>query len=241
MTIEKSISTLELKVKKLSYAVIGLSVMLCISIFSNLFELDVADASAQGYIITPPNVPMAVEAQSFILKDAQGNIRGMWSAEDKNTTFATSFKGNKPFISLQADDDKATLTMGDKKNNQIFLTSSTQNGQSLTMGNINNASHNVLLSHVNDEANFELISAKTSRIGLSARNILIEALGGTSDVVIAEKNGNYINLNSSNLGSKISFIDPYDYENLKLEYKNGESELTLVSPGLKSKKIINAK
>ncbi len=239
--IQQAISTLEHKVKKMTIAIIILASALSISIFSRFFDVGLSSAQAQsGYAIAHPNIPVAIEAQSFVLKDKLGNIRGMWSADDNSTTFATSYNKEQSFISMNVNKDDATLTISDERNNQIFLTSSNTKGQSLTMGNIHNPSHNVLLGYNNDETNFELMSRNFSRIGLSGKDVLIEALGQTTDFVIADHTGNYINLNASNKGHKLAFIDKQDYENVKIEHTNGESIITLISPASKARKVIKA-
>ncbi len=238
--INKTVVELEKKINKLSRITFILGVLLCVSFFCNFFSVDLNSASAgPGYVIAPPNVVPAIEAQSFILKDAQGNIRGMWSADEHSTTFATSYRKKQPFISMNVNEDEAVLAISDDKNNQILLSSSDLNGQMLTMGNINSPSHNVLLGYNGDEVNFELLSIGASRIGMAGHDVLIEALGNKSDIVLAERRGNYINLSSSVAGSKMMFVDAADFENVKIESVNGESFVSLISPATKSKKIIN--
>ena len=153
---EDRIHRLEQKVKGLTIALCGLSVLFCFSVLTgNMRVFNTPHAAAR-------NVPESIEAQAFILKDKEGNIRGMWSAEDLTSTFAIAYKEKYPSIVMAVSEKAATVTVSDRLQNQVAIGVNDKQ-RSVTVGN-KNWQTLVGLIATNKEARMELSSQQGKRI-----------------------------------------------------------------------------
>lgn len=128
-SLEKRIEILEGKVKVLTCMVILFGLLFGLSLMVGPTSL----ATQAGAAASAPKV---VEAEAFILKDREGNIRGMWSAEDLTTTFAVAYKEQYPSIVLSVSEKAATMNIRDRLQNQVAIGVNDQR-RSLIVGNKN--------------------------------------------------------------------------------------------------------
>ena len=218
--LEDRIKYLEKRVGFLNKVIVLTCILLVSFVFFRAFELELGtQASAQGgFVIEASKVPALIEAQSFVLKDRDGNIRGMWSADDASTTLASAYKGQLPAVVIKVDKKDAFVSVNGSDNNKAVLGIDEQTGESY----------------------LDVSSKKMARIGMVGDDVLLETLGNLSDIVIAETSGSYVNIASTQNLSKISFVDSADNENILLEHIGGESILKLISPIVNGMQIIKA-
>lgn len=153
---EERIAKLEGKVRGLSIVVVLLSTLFCYSVMSG--NLTIAGKGVAAKVVPPE----AIEAQAFVLKDKNGNIRGMWSAEDLTSTFAIAYKEKYPSIVMSVSEKAATINVSDRLQNQVAIGVNDKQ-RSIIVGNKNWQTLVGLIS-TNKEARVELSSQLVKRI-----------------------------------------------------------------------------
>ncbi len=250
--IEKRLLELEKKVKKLNLTVTVLSTLFVMAVGFGKISFENASYAQKIRRDTPdvatssiPNQfgygqqsnPRVIEAEAFVLKDKNGKLRGMWSAESNNTTFAFAYKEKDPSIVMSVGDNYASLALNDERNNKVSLG---VNNKFRSISITDDKEGNRFYVGATDENTVsELLAKKEVKVSVSGKeSIKIESLGEKVNLVLGELRGSLINLGLDGYKMALSFFDNMKIENLRIETKNGTSEIVINSPLFEKKKTI---
>ena len=246
--IEMRMAVLEKKVKYLSVGIVVIGFFLVgVIIFGNISFENSAVAqqirrdSHEVYTSAIPsgqNTMQEVRARAFVLVDAKGKTRGMWTAENNNTTLGLGYANKDPSVVLSVGEDYAALTVSDRRSNTIAM-SADDKLRSIAITE-NKSGNRVYIGASGKDTMVELASNQNTRLSLKSEKVSeIQSIAGKSEFVLAEKKGAFIKVQTDKDKSGMVFADKSHVENLAFEIKNENPTITISSPLYKSSRIIS--
>ena len=169
-----------------------------------------------------------VEGQIFILKDAQGNIRGVWSADDETTSFSMTYKKNHPIIGMAVDQANATMSLTDSRQGKISL-SLADSIRSLSITD-DTEKNNIYMGLTGaGDASFDMVSTKSSSVVVDGAVSRIDLTGDKAIVALAETVGSSVALQSAPSMAGLTFVDFRNNQTMQLSTVDGVTEMSMVS------------
>ena len=246
---ETRVAVLEKKVKYLSAGIVTICFFLIgVIVFGNISFENYATAQQirrdnEVYTSSIPSGQNAtaqeIRARAFVLVDARGKTRGMWTAENNNTTLGLGYGDNKdPSVVLSVGEDYASVVVSDRNGNAVAM-SSDEKLRSVAITE-NQDGNRVYLGSSGRETMVEFKSTASTSLSLNSDGeTSIQTLGGKSDFVLAEKRGSFVRTQTDSDKSSMVFADKSHVENLSFEVKSENPNITITSPLYKSKRVIS--
>ncbi len=245
---EIRVAVLEKKVKYLSAGIVTICFFLIgVIVFGNISFENYAAAQQirrdnEVYTSSIPagqNTVQEVRARAFVLIDAKGKTRGMWTAENNNTTLGLGYANKDPSVVLSVGEDYASVIVSDKSGNTVAM-SSDDKLRSVAITE-NQDGNRVYLGTSGKDTIAEFKATKSTRLSLNSdKETVIQTKGEKSDFILAEKRGSFVKVQTDKDKTGMVFADKSHVENLSFEVKNDNPTITISSPLYKSKRIISA-
>ena len=179
--------------------------------------------------------PKVVEGEVFILKDSQGNIRGVWSADDETTSFAMTYKENHPIIGMAVDQSNATVSLTDARQGKISL-SLADSIRSISITDETEKNNVYMGLTGSGDASFDMVSTKSASMVIDGSTSRIDLTGDKAIVALAETVGNTVALQAAPSIAALTYVDFRNNPTLKLSTIDGRTELEMSSPTTKEKR-----
>lgn len=186
----------------------------------------------------PKKDPKVVEGEIFILKDSQGNIRGVWTADDETTSFAMTYKEDVPIIGMSVDQSSAVMTLKDSRGGKIAL-SLANSIRSVSVWDDTEKNYIYMGLTGSGDAALDVVSELSSSMLLSGKVTALDFLGDKTALRLADTVGGMVTLQA---GSNLAALDFRDYNGLntmQLSSIAGETLLRMNSTAKKEIKTIS--
>ena len=197
---------------------------------------DMQQAALDGMPV-PKKDPKVVEGEIFILKDSQGNIRGVWTADDETTSFAMTYKEDVPIIGMSVDQSSAVLSLKDSRGGKIAL-SLANSIRSVSVWDDTEKNYIYMGLTGSGDAALDVVSELTSSMLLSGKVTAIDFLGDKTALRLADTVGGMVTLQA---GSNLAALDFRDYNGvntMQLSSIAGETLLRMNSTAKKEIKTV---
>jgi len=244
---EMRIAVLERKVRYLSVGIVTIGVFLIGAIILGNISFENSAVAQQirrdnevytSSIPSGQNTMQEVKARAFVLVDAKGKTRGMWTAENNNTTLGLGYANKDPSVVLSVGEDYATVNVSDKSGNTVAIAAD-EKFRSIVIAE-NRDGNRVYLGSSGRDTIAEFKSTKSTRLSLNSdKESLIQTMGEKSDFTLAEKKGSYVRTQVNRDKNNMVFADKSHVENLSFEIKNENPTITISSPLYKSRRVIS--
>ena len=185
----------------------------------------------------PKKDPKVVEGEIFILKDSQGNIRGVWSADDETTSLAMTYKENHPIIGMAVDQSNATLSLTDSRQGKISL-SLADSIRSISIMDETEKNNVYMGLTGSGDASFDMVSTKSSSMVIDGSTSRIDLTGDKAIVALAETVGGTVALQAAPSIAALTYVDFRNNPTMKLSSIDGMTEVYMQSPAKKEKKVL---
>lgn len=198
---------------------------------------DVQQAALDGMPV-PKKDPKVVEGEIFILKDSQGNIRGVWTADDETTSFAMTYKEDVPIIGMSVDQSSAVMTLKDSRGGKIAL-SLANSIRSVSVWDDTEKNYIYMGLTGSGDAALDVVSELSSSMLLSGKVTALDFLGDKTALRLADTVGGMVTLQA---GSNLAALDFRDYNGIntmQLSSIAGETLLRMNSTAKKEIKTIS--
>ena len=240
--LELRIQKLEQKYRKLKYSVLfltGFAVYAGLSGTATIGSLAVAQQkNAAKTEKEAAGVPVVVEAEVFLLKDAAGNIRGVWSVDGDTTSFAMKYKEKYPIIAMAVDRKNASMSLTDVYGGKISVGLNDSIRSIAIMDDTKK--NNIYLGLTGTgEAAFDMISKGNSAMVIDGATASLDLSGDTSILALTETVGGAVALKAQPSSSMLTFLDYQNKATATLSTVDGKSQLYMNSPSLKEEKTID--
>ncbi len=267
---------LELRVQKLekSYRtlkgfVVGLTCFAVLASLSGLVRLNEVAKAAEEKIETKYySVPKVIEAETFILKDSLGNIRGVWTTHpnkgrssdvtnsDPSKFTITSFammpmpdKSGLPrrtMLSMAVDDRDASLGLTDVSNAKITIGS--DNAIRAISISDETGNNNIRLGITgSSEASIDMVSPGTAAVAIDGVNSTVDMTGNHVGLALKQTSGDGTTivtgtttaLQAQSGIASLTFLDYMNKKTMNLSTTDGLTELFMSSPATKEEKTVS--
>lgn len=198
---------------------------------------DMQQAALDGMPV-PKKDPKVVEGEIFILKDSQGNIRGVWTADDETTSFAMTYKEDVPIIGMSVDQSSAVMTLKDSRGGKIAL-SLANSIRSVSVWDDTEKNYIYMGLTGSGDAALDVVSELSSSMLLSGKVTALDFLGDKTALRLADTVGGMVTLQA---GSNLAALDFRDYNGIntmQLSSIAGETLLRMNSTAKKEIKTIS--
>ena len=246
--LELRIQKLEKKYRTLKYLVTGL---MCFAVYTGLtgatmnssaFAQQKSNKSARNQKSDEiskedAGIPVVVEAEVFLLKDSDGNIRGVWTADNESTSFAMMHKDKYPIIAMAVDRKNATFSLTDVYAGKISL-GLTDSIRSIAIMDDTKKNNIYLGLTGSGEAAFDMISTGNSAMVIDGSTSSLDMSGDTAILALTETVGSAVALKAQPSSSVLTFMDYQNKATLDLTTIDGKTQLKMVSPATKDEKTI---
>lgn len=240
--LELRIQKLERKYRILKYSVLflmsftvyaGLSGTASIGSFAAAQQKTAASAEKEA-----AGVPVVVEAEVFLLKDVEGNIRGVWSVDGETTSFAMKNKEKYPIIAMAVDNKNASMSLTDSHAAKISIGLNDSIRSIAIMDDTRK--NNIYLGLTGTgEAAFDMISKGNAAMVIDGATASLDMSGDTSVLALTETVGGMVALKAQPSSSMLTFMDYQNKATTTLSTIDGKSQLYMNSPSLKEEKTID--
>lgn len=238
--LELRIQQLEKKYRTLKYLVTGLT---CFAVYTGLAGAPVNTSFAQQkkdeeINKTDAGIPVVVEAEVFMLKDAAGNIRGIWTADNDTTSFAMMHKDKYPIAAMAVDRKNATLSLTDVYAGKISL-GLTDSIRSIAITDDTKKNNIYLGLTGSGEASFDMVSTGSSSVTVDGSTSTLDLSGDTAIMALTETVGSAVALKAQPSASALTFLDYQNKSTVDLATVDGKTQLRMVSPATQDEKTID--
>lgn len=238
--LELRIQQLEKKYRTLKYLVTGLT---CFAVYTGLAGAPVNTSFAQSKKAeeinkTDAGIPVVVEAEVFMLKDAAGNIRGIWTADNDTTSFAMMHKDKYPIAAIAVDRKNATLSLTDVYAGKISL-GLTDSIRSIAITDDTKKNNIYLGLTGSGEASFDMVSTGSSSVTVDGSTSTLDLSGDTAIMALTETVGSAVALKAQPSASALTFLDYQNKSTVDLATVDGKTQLRMVSPATQDEKTID--
>lgn len=183
-------------------------------------------------------VPVVVEAEVFLLKDVEGNIRGVWSVDGETTSFAMKNKEKYPIIAMAVDNKNASMSLTDSHAAKISIGLNDSIRSIAIMDDTRK--NNIYLGLTGTgEAAFDMISKGNAAMVIDGATASLDMSGDTSVLALTETVGGMVALKAQPSSSMLTFMDYQNKATTTLSTIDGKSQLYMNSPSLKEEKTID--
>lgn len=238
--LELRIQKLEKKYRTLKYLVTGL---MCFAAYTGLTGASmnlsaVAQQRNQGGINKKDaGIPVVVEAEAFLLKDTEGNIRGVWTADDATTSFAMMHQGKYPIAAIAVDRKNAVFSLTDAYAGKISV-GLTDSIRSIAIMDDTKKNNIYLGLTGSGEASLDLVSTGSSAVSIDGATSTFDMSGDTAILALTETVGSALALKAQPSASALTFMDYQSNATMDLTTIDGKTQLKMVSPATKEEKTI---
>lgn len=238
--LELRIQLLEKKYRTLKYLVAGLT---CFAVYTGLAGAPVNTSFAQQkndeeIKKADAGIPVVVEAEVFMLKDAAGNIRGIWTADNDTTSFAMMHKDKYPIAAMAVDRKNATLSLTDVYAGKISL-GLTDSIRSIAITDDTKKNNIYLGLTGSGEASFDMVSTGSSSVTVDGSTSTLDLSGDTAIMALTETVGSAVALKAQPSASALTFLDYQNKSTVDLTTVDGKTQLRMVSPATQDEKTID--
>lgn len=263
--LELRVQRLERNYRTLKGFVVGLTCFAVLAGMSGLARLNnLAKAEETKYY----SVPKVVEAETFILKDSLGNIRGVWTTHpnkgrasdvtnsDPSKFTITSFammpmpdKGGLPrrtMLSMAVDDRDASLGLTDVSNAKITIGS--DNAVRAISISDETGNNNIRLGITgSSEATIDMVSPGTAAIAVDGVHSTVDMTGNHVGLALKQTSGDgsaivtgtTTALQAQSGIASLTFLDYMNKKTMNLATTDGLTELFMSSPATKEEKTVS--
>ena len=183
-------------------------------------------------------IPIVVEAEVFLLKDSEGNIRGVWTADDEATSFAMMHKDKYPIIAMAVDSQNASMSLTDVYSGKISL-GLNNSIRSLAITDDSKKNNIYLGLTGTGEAAFDMISKGNSAMVIDGETASIDLSGDRSIVALSETVGGTVALKAQPSSAMLTFLDYQNKETANFSTIDGKTQIYMNSPTLKEEKTLD--
>jgi hypothetical protein len=237
--LELRVQTLEKKCRALKQYVVGLTCCAVLAAMSGAVSLNRSAKADAGDEINPKDIgiPAVVEAQVFMLKDAAGNIRGIWNADDATTSFAMMHKGKFPIIAMAVDNKNASMALTDVYKGKINIgLSNSIRSMSVTD---DTGKNNIYLGLTGTgEASIDMVSTGDSSVVIDGKTSSIDMTGDRAVLAMTETVGSTAALQAQPGSSALTFMDHANTKTLDITTIDGKTTVYMNSPATKENKTL---
>lgn len=237
--LELRVQTLEKKCRALKQYVVGLTCCAVLAAMSGAVSLNRSAKADAGDEINPKDIgiPAVVEAQVFMLKDAAGNIRGIWNADDATTSFAMMHKGKFPIIAMAVDNKNASMSLTDVYKGKINIgLSNSIRSMSVTD---DTGKNNIYLGLTGTgEASIDMVSTGDSSVVIDGKTSSIDMTGDRAVLAMTETVGSTAALQAQPGSSALTFMDHANTKTLDITTIDGKTTVYMNSPATKENKTL---
>lgn len=237
--LELRVQTLEKKCRALKQYVVGLTCCAVLAAMSGAVSLNRSAKADAGDEINPKDIgiPAVVEAQVFMLKDAAGNIRGIWNADDATTSFAMMHKGKFPIIAMAVDNKNASMALTDVYKGKINIgLSNSIRSMSVTD---DTGKNNIYLGLTGTgEASIDMVSTGDSSVVIDGKTSSIDMTGDRAVLAMTETVGSTAALQAQPGSSSLMFMDHANTKTLDISTIDGKTTVYMNSPATKENKTL---
>lgn len=237
--LELRVQTLEKKCRALKQYVVGLTCCAVLAAMSGAVSLNRSAKADAGDEINPKDIgiPAVVEAQVFMLKDAAGNIRGIWNADDATTSFAMMHKGKFPIIAMAVDNKNASMALTDVYKGKINIgLSNSIRSMSVTD---DTGQNNIYLGLTGTgEASIDMVSTGDSSVVIDGKTSSIDMTGDRAVLAMTETVGSTAALQAQPGSSALTFMDHANTKTLDITTIDGKTTVYMNSPATKENKTL---
>lgn len=237
--LELRVQTLEKKCRALKQYVVGLTCCAVLAAMSGAVSLNRSAKADAGDEINPKDIgiPAVVEAQVFMLKDAAGNIRGIWNADDATTSFAMMHKGKFPIIAMAVDNKNASMSLTDVYKGKINIgLSNSIRSMSVTD---DTGKNNIYLGLTGTgEASIDMVSTGDSSVVIDGKTSSIDMTGDRAVLAMTETVGSTAALQVQPGSSALTFMDHANTKTLDITTIDGKTTVYMNSPATKENKTL---
>ena len=185
-------------------------------------------------------IPAVVEAQVFVLKDDEGQIRGVWSADNQTTSFAMMHKGKFPVAAMSVDEKNASLSLTDVYQGKINM-SLVNSVRSISVTD-DTRNNNIYLGLTgNGTASVDVVSSGTAELSIDGTKSTIDMTGDKTTLAMTETVGGTVALQAQPAAAVLSYIDHQGKSTMKLSTIDGRTALQMESPATRDRKDITTK
>ncbi|MBO4520497.1 MAG: hypothetical protein J5787_04760 [Alphaproteobacteria bacterium] len=239
--LELRIQKLEKKYNTLKYSVLFLMCFAAYAGMSGTTKLSVSAHAQQRSEASKEKaaagVPLVVEAEVFLLKDAAGKIRGVWSADDTTTSFAMMHKDKYPIIAMAVDRKNASMSLTDVYSGKISIGLNDSIRSVAIMDDTKK--NNIYLGLTGaGEAAFDMISTGNSAFVIDGSTASIDMSGDTSILALTETVGGTVALKAQPSSSALTFLDHQNKQTASFSTIDGKTQIYMNSPSTKEEKTI---
>lgn len=238
--LELRVQDLEQKCRTLKRWIGGLTCCMVLAAMSGAATLNRSANAATEKAVTPQELglPSVVEAQVFMLKDSEGNIRGIWNADDTTTSFAMMHKGKFPIIAMAVDNKNASLGLTDVYKGKINI-GLNNSIRSIAVSDDTNKNSVYMGLTGSGEASIDLVSSGDSSIAIDGKTASIDMTGDRTVVAMAETVGSTAALQAQPGSSTLTFLDHAGTKTLDVSTVDGKTSVFMHSPATKEEKTLS--
>lgn len=239
--LELRIQKLEQKYRVLKYSVVFL---MCFAAYAGLSGKTTVGSSAlaqQGpgqSIKEAAGIPTVVEAEVFLLKDSEGAIRGVWTADSDATSFAMMHKQKYPIIAMAVDRKNASMSLTDVYSGKISIGLNDSIRSVAIMDDTKR--NNIYLGLTGTgAAAFDMVSTGNSAVTIDGATASLDMSGDTSILAMTETVGGTVALKAQPASSMLTFLDYQNEQTATLSTIDGKTQLYMHSPATKEEKTVS--
>ncbi|MCQ2966612.1 MAG: hypothetical protein MJ250_07765 [Alphaproteobacteria bacterium] len=237
--LEQRLQQLEKKCKNMRRALVALTGVTILTVLSGAVSPRLSAIAAEEEKVNPKDIgiPTIVEAQIFMLKDSEGNIRGIWTADDTTTSFAMMQKGKFPIISMAVDNKNASMSLTDVYKGKISL-GLNNSVRSISLSD-DSGTNNIYMGLTGQsEAVFDIVSPGKSAMAIDGKSATIDLTGDKTAVALAETVGSAVALQAQPSTSNLLFVDHNDKKTMEVSTIDGATKIFMSSPALKEERTL---
>lgn len=185
-------------------------------------------------------IPVVVEAEVFLLKDAKGNVRGIWTADDDTTSFAMMHLDKYPIIAMAVDSKNASLSLTDTYSGKISL-GLTDSIRSFSIMDDTKKNNIYLGLTGTGEAAFDMVSTGNAAVAIDGSTSSLDMSGDTAILALTETVGSTVALKAQPSTAGMTFLDYQNKRTLEMATIDGQTQLYMNSPIVKEEKVYDTK